>query len=162
MPSFIVNMFANIFNNTEVCVSYNGCFSDRWKKILEVLDRVVYLRQFCSISIWMIFCLILTLYAPVRRFLHVLPKILFWNKKGSSKNFLWASRLWVGRRKEPILDYVPKNDKKKEFRQQWVNKVLAWDHEIKHPSVCWRKLLFSIGIIVILISIQKYCFYWQY
>ena len=25
------------------------------------------------------------------------------------KNFLWASQLWVGRRKEPILDYVPKN-----------------------------------------------------
>ena len=29
-----------------------------------------------------------------------------------SKNFLWASRLWVGRRKEPILGYVPKNDEK--------------------------------------------------
>ena len=29
------------------------------------------------------------------------------------KNFLWASRLWVGRRKEPILGYVPKNDEKK-------------------------------------------------
>ena len=26
---------------------------------------------------------------------------------------LWASRLWVGRRKEPILGYVPKNDEKK-------------------------------------------------
>ena len=31
----------------------------------------------------------------------------------SSKNFLWASRLQVGRRKEPILGYVPKNDEKK-------------------------------------------------
>ena len=29
------------------------------------------------------------------------------------KNFLWASRLWVGRRKEPILGYVPKNDEKR-------------------------------------------------
>ena len=29
------------------------------------------------------------------------------------KNFLWSSRLWVGRRKEPILGYVPKNDEKK-------------------------------------------------
>ena len=29
------------------------------------------------------------------------------------KNFLWASRLWVGRRKELTLGYV----KKKEFRQ---------------------------------------------
>ena len=25
----------------------------------------------------------------------------------------WATRLWVGRRKEPILGYVPKNDKNK-------------------------------------------------
>ena len=29
------------------------------------------------------------------------------------KNFLWASRLWFGRRKEPILGYVPKNDDKR-------------------------------------------------
>ena len=29
------------------------------------------------------------------------------------KNFLWASRLWVGRRKEPILGWVQKNDIKK-------------------------------------------------
>ena len=28
------------------------------------------------------------------------------------KNFLLPSRLWVGRRKEPILGYVPKNDEK--------------------------------------------------
>ena len=41
------------------------------------------------------------------------PKFQFYFKKGSSKNFLWASRLWVGRRKEPILGYVLKNDKKK-------------------------------------------------
>ena len=31
----------------------------------------------------------------------------------SSKNFLWASRLWVGRQKKPILGYVPKNDEKR-------------------------------------------------
>ena len=29
------------------------------------------------------------------------PKFQFDFKKGSSKNFLWASRLWVGRRQEP-------------------------------------------------------------
>ena len=33
-------------------------------------------------------------------------------RRDHQKNFLWASRLWVGRRKEPISDYVPKNDKK--------------------------------------------------
>ena len=34
-------------------------------------------------------------------------------RRDHQKNFLWASRLWVGRRKEPILGYVPRNDKKK-------------------------------------------------
>ena len=28
------------------------------------------------------------------------------------KNSLWTSRLWVGRWKEPILGYLPKNDEK--------------------------------------------------
>ena len=36
--------------------------------------------------------------------------ILFNLRRDHQKNFLWASRLWVGRRKEPILGYVPKND----------------------------------------------------
>ena len=34
-------------------------------------------------------------------------------RREHQKNFLWASRLWVGRRKEPILGYVSKNDEKK-------------------------------------------------
>ena len=34
-------------------------------------------------------------------------------RRDHQKNFLWASRLWVGRRKEPILGYVSKNDEKK-------------------------------------------------
>ena len=29
-----------------------------------------------------------------------------------TRNFLWVSRLWLGRRKKPILGYVPKNDEK--------------------------------------------------
>ena len=36
-------------------------------------------------------------------------------RRDHQKNFLWASRLWVGRQKAHILGYVPKNDKKKEF-----------------------------------------------
>ena len=39
-----------------------------------------------------------------------LNKILISIKEGIIKKFLWASRLWVGRRLEPILGYVPKND----------------------------------------------------
>ena len=42
-----------------------------------------------------------------------IAKISILKRKGSSKKkILWESRLWVGRRKEPILDYVPKNDEK--------------------------------------------------
>ena len=33
-------------------------------------------------------------------------------KKDHKKKFLWTSRLRVGRRKEPILGYFPKNDEK--------------------------------------------------
>ena len=52
--------------------------------------------------------------------------------KGSSKKkILWASRLWVGRRKEPILGYVPKNDEKKNS----VHKGLRRDH--KKISYIW-------------------------
>ena len=43
---------------------------------------------------------------------HLSPsqKFRFCFKKGSSKKFLWASRLWVGWRKEPIWGYVPKKN----------------------------------------------------
>ena len=50
------------------------------------------------------------------------PKFQFYFNKGSSKNFLWASRLWVGRRKEPILGYVPKKDEKKNLVHKGLNK----------------------------------------
>ena len=34
-------------------------------------------------------------------------------RRDHQKYFLWGLRLWVGRRKEPILGYVLKNDEKK-------------------------------------------------
>ena len=34
-------------------------------------------------------------------------------RRDHQKNVQWASRLWVGRRKEPIFGYVLKNDEKK-------------------------------------------------
>ena len=37
----------------------------------------------------------------------------FNSRRDHQKNFLWASRLWVGRRKETILSYFPENDEKK-------------------------------------------------
>ena len=42
-----------------------------------------------------------------------LLKISFLKKEGIKKNFLWAPRLWVGRRWEPILGYISKFDGKK-------------------------------------------------
>ena len=42
-----------------------------------------------------------------------LAKIFISIKKGSLKKILWESRLWVGKRKESILGYVPKNYEKK-------------------------------------------------
>ena len=42
-------------------------------------------------------------------------------RRDRQKNFLWASRLWVGRRKEPILGYVPKNNEKKNSVHKRVN-----------------------------------------
>ena len=40
-------------------------------------------------------------------------------RRDQQKNFLWVSRLWVGRRKEPILGYDPKNDEKKTYETIW-------------------------------------------
>ena len=34
-------------------------------------------------------------------------------RRDPQKNYLWASRPWFSRRKEPILSYVTKNDEKK-------------------------------------------------
>ena len=38
---------------------------------------------------------------------------VFMRKKNHRKIFIWASRLWVGRRSEPILGYISKFDGKK-------------------------------------------------
>ena len=55
----------------------------------------------------------LTLYAPVWQIRHVLQNFDFKIRRDHQIFLLWASRLWVGRRKEPILVYVPKNYGKK-------------------------------------------------
>ena len=34
-------------------------------------------------------------------------------RRDHQKYFLWEWRLWVGRQKDPIIGYAPKNDKKK-------------------------------------------------
>ena len=37
--------------------------------------------------------------------------------------FLWATRLWVGRRREPILGYVPKYDEKNNLVHKGLKKM---------------------------------------
>ena len=55
------------------------------------------------------------IYIPCDRNLNY---IFLWSDH--KKKFLWASRLWVGIRIEPILGYVPKKREKKEFGPQRV------------------------------------------
>ena len=55
----------------------------------------------------------LTHLCPAYSIKYVWPKFQFYFNRDHQKNFLWASRLWVGRQKEPILSYVTKNDEKK-------------------------------------------------
>ena len=44
-------------------------------------------------------------------------------RRDHQKIFLWTSRLWVGRQKEPILGYVPKNDEKKNLVHKGLKKM---------------------------------------
>ena len=57
-------------------------------------------------------------------------------RRNHQKKFLWASRLWVGRRKEPILAYVQKNNEKKNSGGKWL-KLLIVDF-ISLPSLIWN------------------------
>ena len=50
---------------------------------------------------------------PIVPYMTCLAKTLISILKGIIKKIIWASRLWVGRRKEPILGYVPRNDDKR-------------------------------------------------
>ena len=52
-------------------------------------------------------------------------KFFYFNLRSDhQKNFLWASRLWVGRQKEPILGYTLKNfEKKKNSGSKGLNKM---------------------------------------
>ena len=55
--------------------------------------------------------------------------------KGLSKkiSYIWAPRLWAGRRKEPILGYMSRKTTKKEFRQSKVGeKLIQNDYNFKY------------------------------
>ena len=67
-------------------------------------------------------------------------------RRDHQKNFLWASRLWVGRRKEPILGYVHKNGEKKNLVYKGLNKIICivdrligWSvHPTRYQSWRWQ------------------------
>ena len=44
-------------------------------------------------------------------------------RRDHQKNFIWASRLWVGTRKQPILGHVPKNDEKRNSVHKGLKKM---------------------------------------
>ena len=68
-------------------------------------------------------------------------------------NFQWAWRLWVGRRKEPILGYVPKNDEKKNLVHKGLNIFFVnFRSMIVHPP------LFAIkkSLFYFIVAIHKF------
>ena len=86
---------------------------------------------------------ILTLYTPWQdEFFLYFQNFNFKIRKDHQKNFLWESRLWVGRRKEPILGYVPKNDKKKNFVHKGLKIIKkGMDGVGKNLYRCWKTKL---------------------
>ena len=94
---FIIKLAPNYGHALE---NWNLVFNPNFQKILEYLrelKKVLFQTHFSLYSKGTFF---LTLYCLAWHICDAVPN--FWFKKGSSKNFLWASRLWVGRRKEPI------------------------------------------------------------
>ena len=72
-------------------------------------------------------------------------------RRDHQKNFLWASRLWVGRRKESILGYVPKNGEKN-LVHKGLRTTMAHDPEFcaqnpfhQHPNIPFRMLQQSLN-----------------
>ena len=47
-------------------------------------------------------------------------------RRDHRKKFLWSSRLGVGRRKEPILGYVPKNYEKENSGSKGLNRTMKF------------------------------------
>ena len=68
----------------------------------------------------------LTHYCLTGTFLPAVPKFWFNLRRDHQKNFLWVSWLWVGRRKEPILGYVPKNYERRNSGSNRLNHFAVW------------------------------------
>ena len=71
-------------------------------------------------------------------------------RRDHQKIFLWASCLWVGRRKEPILGYVPKNDDKKNLVHKGLNTKTFGCSSFYYPQIipCFNSGNFSFASFV--------------
>ena len=91
-------------------------------------------------------------------------------RRDHQNNFLWASRLWVGRRKEPILGYVPKNNEKKNLVHKGLKNTLVlpflrwkvWRYE--HPLIEYQSWLWDAIKRIIMHKLHSYeiTFVWNY
>ena len=82
-------------------------------------------------------------------------------RRDHQKNFLWASRLWVCRQKEPILGYVPKKYERNNSGRNGLKKIKIYKlFNPFPPSVpVWHRL--AKHSILILERIIKKNFLWS-
>ena len=79
-------------------------------------------------------------------------------RREHQKNFLWSSRLWVGRWKDLILGYVPKKDEKKNLVHKGLRDffITPWSTQQKSSWGCAR----NTGLIWIYhFSLLLWCIY---
>ena len=82
-------------------------------------------------------------------------------RRHHQKNFLWALRLWVGRRKEPILGYVPKNDEEKNLVHKGLSPNKFWNFKLVYIKYIINSLYFLKPNLYIYAYISIYIFYWK-
>ena len=149
----VVNLLANN-NKSQICycgqilfrsATVNCSFSDNLTP-LGVSFILLAMVQFVGTYLLPYFCVwrtknfsILTPYCLTGTFLPQYQNFDLNLKRDHQKNFLRASRLWVGRRKEPILGYVPKNCERKNSGSNGLTALLQSN---KHENYYWSAAIY--------------------
>ena len=108
LPSCFINNFSLYCAYWWVCFLMQSINIQVGLNIISVLTTCTFMfRQVCTIEPIFFIPFPLACIVPFSR------NFDFNLRSDYQKNFLWASRLWVGRQKEPILGYVSKNDENK-------------------------------------------------
>ena len=76
-------------------------------------------------------------------------------RKDHQKIFLWASRLWVGRRKGPILGYIPKNDEKRIWRIKVKQFETVEKRKLIAHCIEWANYLLRVNIALSQILLES-------